>query len=47
MFLIQSVLSINTNQINIVNDINEIRISGEGSIKQNDFKEYKNEEKKK
>ena len=44
--LIQIVLSINTNQINIVNDTNEIRISGEGSIKQNDFKEYKNEIKK-
>ena len=44
--LIQIVFSINTNQINIVlNDTNEIRISGEGSIKQNDFEEYKNEEK--
>ena len=44
--LIQIVLSINTNQISIVNDTNEIRISGEGSIKQKDFDEYKNEEKK-
>ena len=43
--LIQIVISINTNQIIFLNDINEIRISGEGSIKQNDFKEYKNEEK--
>ena len=44
--LIQIVLSINTNQISIVNDTNEIRISGEGSIKQKDFEEYNNEEKK-
>ena len=43
---IQIVISINTNQIIFLNDINEIRISGEGSIKQNDFKEYKNEMKK-
>ena len=43
--LIQIVLSINTNQIIFLNDINEIRISGEGSIKQNDFKEYKEKNK--
>ena len=45
LLLIQIVFSINTSQIIIVNDTNEIRISREGSIKQNDFKEYKNEEK--
>ena len=38
--LIQIVFSINTNQITIVNNTNEIRISGEGCIKQNDFEEY-------
>ena len=37
---IQIVISINTNKIIILNDTNEIRISGEESIKQSDFKEY-------